>query len=231
MAVVGFSRAAVAASVLLMASPTYAGPDWIERGDAGSLLETAQPVVGTQGRVRSISGTLGSGAGLFGDPPAPDLEDMYLIRITQPTMFSFVANSPQFNPRLYLFNVTLPGEAFGLLANDDSGMGTSAALAGMATDGTGAMVTLPGVYAIAICGFARTPISSAGSIFNLASPTEISGADGPGGLLHHSGWTGNGEVGSYQIDLTGVDWYDVPTPGAGALSVVSLGLAIRRRRR
>lgn len=223
-------RAAAAASLALIASPASAGPDWIERGDAGSVLDTAQPVVGSQGRVRSISGVLSSGAGLFGDPPAPDLEDMYLIRITEPTNFSFVAASAQFNPRLYLFNVTLPGEALGLLANDDTSMGSGASLTGVATDGTGARVSLPGVYAIAICGFSRTPTSAGGSIFNLVSPTEVSGPDGPGGLLPHTGWAGMGEVGAYQIDLTGVDWYDVPAPGTGALAALALGWSMRRRR-
>lgn len=218
------------ASVVFIAESACAGPDWIERGDAGSVLDSAQPVVGSQGRVRSISGVLSSGAGLFGDPPAPDLEDMYLIRITQPTMFSFVATSTQFNPRLYLFNITLPGEAFGLLANDDAGMGTGAALTGVATDATGAMVTLPGVYAIAICGFSRTPTSAAGSIFSLLTPTEISGADGPGGLLPHTGWTGMGEVGGYQIDLTGVDWYDVPAPSTSILAAMAFAWSARRRR-
>lgn len=218
--------------------PALAGPDWIEGGffggpDAGSIIGTAQEVTGS-GPLATITGSLSEAGGITGDTGGglqqPDYEDMYLIRINQPSTFSFKVVNAQFDAQLFLFNITLPGQAFGLLANLDSGMGNMPEIIRPATDGSGADVLLPGVYALAISGAGRLPVSNAGQIFFFQSQTEISGPDGPGGINPHTGWTGTGQVGSYDIELRDVGWYDVPAPGS-ALLLAGAGLFGARRRR
>lgn len=215
--------ARVAAGVVVCTSFALAGPDWIEIGDAGGMVNTGQRTFGT-GPLNTIAGSLSTGFGMG------DYEDMFLISVTDPSQFSLTLLNATFDAQLFMFNVTLPGEAFGLLANQGTIDSNVPVLGPMSTDGSGAQLTMPGIYAIAITGMGRTPISITGEIFNFASPTEISGADGPGGLNPHSGWTGIGETGSYLISLQGAGFSDIPGPGA--LAVMALGaLAGSRRRR
>lgn len=208
-------------STLCFAAPALAGPNWIEVGDAGSSLLTAQRPTLPPGvtELQTISGNL--------DPTAADFEDLYIIDISQPVMFSMTTGISTFNPVLYMFNITVNDEAFGLLANDDQAAGNPIPrLLPAATDGTGAMINEPGLYLIAITGAGRFPLSSTGAIFIFANATEISGADGPGGINPHAGWAGEGETGSYSILFTGVH----PAPGTIALPAL-LGAALLRRRR
>lgn len=206
----------------IVASGAAAGPDWTEVGDAGSNFATAQIPLGT-GQLRSIAGSLGAEGG------GVDYEDMYLIGVSSPTIFRLELANPNFDAQLFIFNVTLAGAAFGLLANDDSKPGNpNPVLTQMATDGTMAILDLPGDYLIGVAGKGRNPISAGGLIFNFADPTEISGADGPGGLLRQIGWTGEGEVGDYVVTLEGVEFPSIPTPGALAPLA---GLLIARWRR
>lgn len=219
------SKSAVAFyfSAFILSSSALAGPEWIEQGDAGGKLDTAQRTTGT-GNLTSIAGTLGTSA-LEGD----DLEDMYLITITSPLIFQLSIDA-EFDAQLFLFNVTLANEAFGLLGNNDTALGNDPVITSVATDGTGAQVLNPGVYAIAISGIGRDPISMNGLIFNFLNQTEISGPDGPGGLNPHTGWAGIGEKGGYKIDMIGVSFYDLPEPGSIALLGLALGVARRRRK-
>jgi hypothetical protein len=207
-----------------LAAPAYAGPDWIEIGDAGSTLGTAQAVTGI-GTPRHIEGSLSSSLMAAGD-----YEDMYLLRIETPTSFHFDLSGSSFDSMLYLFNVTQAQEAFGLLANNDAPTSIGSLIDGPnATDGSGAMVLNPGVYALAITGFNRHPISRTGSIFFFASTTETSGPDGPGGTNPLQGWDGVGAVGTYSIDLDGIGYVSVPAPSAAA--ILAAGVLLRRRRR
>jgi len=208
-----------------LASPALAGPDWVERGDAGSGFATAQAVVGI-GTPLSITGTLTTN--FVGE----DLEDVYLIRITSPTTFRFDVRTSSFDTMLYLFNVTEGQELFGLLANNDSAISTGSFINGpLASDGSGAMVLNPGIYALAISGFNRHPVSRTGDIYTFASTTETSGPDGPGGINPLQEWVGSGETGEYNILLEGVGYVDVPAPGAAALLGIGGLTALRRRRR
>lgn len=229
------ARAAIALGVTVgLAGTSLAGPDWIEGGrvggqDAGSTIGFAQPILATSTQITTIVGRLDSGF----DPNAlgvPDLEDMYLLQILDPNTFSFNLVGANFDAQLWLFNVTFPGEAFGLLANNDTPFSINPVLTRPATDLTGADVRFPGVYAIAISGLGRLPVSSTGQIFNFASPTEISGPDGPGGLTPHIGWTGVGQTGDYMIEATGIGRFDVPAPGAAAVLIGLAAVAGRRRR-
>jgi uncharacterized protein (TIGR03382 family) len=216
-AVATFASALITTSVL-------AGPEWVEKDDAGSFYSTAQKTIGS-GEIQKISGTVGGGEGFAG----VDFEDMYLIRIVNPAAFSMSVIG-DFDAQLFLFNVTLPGEAFGLLANDNTIAGNLPAFGNAATDGTGSAVNLSGVYAVAISGAGNNPTSINGNLFNYANPTEVSGPDGPGGLNPHNGWSGNGAVGSYSIVMTGTEFYELPAPGALALFGLA-GVVGRPRRR
>ena len=221
-------RSAVSCTVVFAISgliaPAFAGPDWTEVGDAGSSLATAQLPAGV-GQIRSIAGSLG------GEAQDPDFEDMYIIGISDPTTFRLDLLSANFDAQLFIFNITLSGGALGLLANDNVSEGNNApALTSISTDGTNALLDLPGLYLIGVAGAGRNPVSAGGLIFDIASPTEISGADGPGGLLRLSGWEGNGEVGDYSIDMTSTIFPQIPAPAGAALLGLG-GLVSTRRRR
>lgn len=210
-------------------STAVAGPDWVEGdNDAGSFFFSAQATLGA-GALTSISGKLSAFPSLHGG--GEDFEDIFLITITDPANFSITISNATFNAQLFLFHITLPGQLLGLLANDDTIFGQTPVLTSMSTDGSGAQLTAPGQYALAIAGAGRFPVSNTGAIFNFASPTEISGPDGPGGFNPLSDWSGIGEVGEYGIELEGVGFYDLPAPGVlGLLALAGVGGGRRRRR-
>lgn len=207
-----------------LASTALGGPDWTELGDAGSVIQFAQAPLGN-GPINSIAGEL---TGFRGG--TADLEDLYLIGITEPTSFELVLEDPQFDAQLFLFNITLAGEALGLLANDDANEKTTAPmLTSMATDGTMAMIQSPGDYLIAVAGKGRQPISATGEIFSFDSSTEVSGADGPGGFNAHIGWTGDGQIGRYRVEMESTEFPEIPA--APALAPLVLAGLMRRRSR
>jgi len=210
------------------------GPDWDEVGDAGSLPGSAQVVSGT-GPLSTIRGTLSSTA--FGG----DQQDMYLIYITAPTMilgggFSATTSqaaggSTEFQSALWLFDFN----GFGLLGTTASeqmaSFGGGATMGNASTDGTGIMITVPGLYYLAISIADSVPLDASGNaIFAFGSAAgEVSGPDGPGGLAPIGGWSsGAADGGEYIIKLTGVSF--VPTPAA-AVMLLGMGFRGRRRRR
>jgi hypothetical protein len=208
----------------MLTGAALAGPDWTEVGDAGSFFNSAQAPAGT-GQIRSISGSLG------GRGPSVDYEDMYIIGVDTPTAFRLEVINPGFDAQLFVFNITLSGGALGLLANDNAdGNTTDPLLTPVATDGSLAILDLPGDYLVAVTGKGRNPISNGGLIFDIQDPTEVSGADGPGGLLRHTGWEGEGEVGQYSVMMDGTIFPEIPAPGALA-AVGAAGLLGSRRRR
>lgn len=216
-----------AMALLVFCAPVaaLAGPDWIERGDAGSTRDNAQFVTGI-GAPTTISGSLSSN--LLGE----DYEDLYVIRIEYPTTFSFTMGPATFDSQLYLFAISDGFDFYGMLSNDDeSAISTAAAIdQSFATDGTGSHVIYKGLYCLAITTSGRYPVSPSGAIFYQATNTEISGPDGPGRYGALSGWEGPGGSGSYLIELDGIGYADIPTPGV--ISVFAAGtLAMLRRRR
>jgi hypothetical protein len=104
---------------------------------------------------------------------------------------------------LWLFDAA----GFGLLANDDAERTVSqSTLLDAATDGTGVVIAEPGLYFLAVTGAGSEPLSDDddSEVFLLASPTEISGPDGPGGAAPIEDWSIDGDQGAYVIAFTGV---------------------------
>ena len=187
------------------------GPDWDEGegggGDAGSVPAGAEAVTGTGvDPVEKISGRLsGFGRGA-GTPGGGDFQDMYLIRIADPknfraTTLADFGGFAGFDAQLFLFKA----DGTGLIANLNAGTPTTdPLLTPTANDGTGAAVTDPGLYFLAISGAVSLPGNSDGPIFQFNSPFEISGPDGNGGVSPIAFWNAPGETGRYEIALQGV---------------------------
>src|SRR5262249_12243292 len=110
------SRAAIllASIPCVLGTSAYAGPDWVEQGDAGSSVGGAQVPLRPSGvtQLTNISGNLGQGL-------LPDYEDMYFIRVVDPGTWSIEPAVADFNIVLYIFNLTVNNEALGLLGNDN----------------------------------------------------------------------------------------------------------------
>lgn len=208
--------------------------DWLEPRindqDAGEFWQEAQVPVGI-GELESITGRLDGGfeGPGFGAPPGvPDYQDLFLISIPIPSLFS--ARTVPFgfediDTELFLFSVN----GFGLLNNDNE-FGPPiffSKIVPNATDGS-FNLTAPGLYVIGVAGAGNVPTSSGLAIFNKSNSLEISGPDGAGGGGVHDGWVTNEVVGRYVIELTGAAY--VPAPGAGAVGLLGL-LALARRRR
>ena len=210
------------AAVVGLSTAAFAGPDWVEQGDSGSDLATAQITVTNTGTLNSISGTLGGGF-------LADFEDCYLVRVLNPGTFTMTVGSANFNPQLFLFNISVTNGAFGLLANDDQNVENNLPrFGGTSNDGTQVIVSLPGLYMIGLTGFNRDPMSQTGAMFNQVSTTEVSGPDGPGGFNPLTGWAGTGQTGNYTIVFTGVG---PATPAPGAAVVLGLGALVGMRRK
>ena len=61
-------------------------------------------------------------------------------------------------------------------------------LGNAATDGSGAVIESPGLYLLAITVSPQDPASDGGVMFFFEDPDEVSGPDGPGGMLPISAW-------------------------------------------
>ncbi len=225
-------------TAFVAAGSALAGPDWTESfPGAGDLPGNAQlvnaPVVAT------ISGTLqGPVSPVIRGVAAPDFEDMYRIYICDPLNFSARTDGGEgegtgvsgstFDSMLWLFDA----QGHALLGNNDSPMPGAPNPQGSlirppATDGTLGMLPGPGFYFLAISGFNNVPQAKGMNMFAILDPLEISGPDGPGGLLPITGWSGPGAFGSYTIALTGV----CPSPGCAAAMGIAGLCAMGRRRR
>ncbi len=218
-----------------LVSSALAGPDWDEGPtDAGSTASTAQVITVTSA-VNTITGKLTASALVQGD-----FQDCFLINIETPSQFSIttgpgIGGNPAFNPMLFLFRVDASPTAtlaHGVMANNDISFGsTVAGLRQLTNDGSGGGVFGPGVYMIAICGFGSQPINANGqNIFNQAFLQAGVIAGTAAGLedTRLAGWSADGDVGNYVLNVQGVT--GIPAPGALALLALG-GLASRRRTR
>ncbi|MCG8406342.1 MAG: IPTL-CTERM sorting domain-containing protein [Phycisphaerales bacterium] len=210
---------------------TFAGPDYDESTilDAGSTVSAAAAVAGS-GPLSTITGKLEGAPLPLAVGPAGDFEDVYMFQIRDPVIFSAstvptMSGFADFNTELFLFDAS----GRGVLGNDDTNGNLGSTLLNAANDGSGAMVTQPGVYFLAITGSNNNPTGGGEPIFNQEDPNEISGPDGgPGGMINNNpqeGWdnTGGGEVGDYTIALTGAGFLEpIPTVSEWGLIIMVL---------
>jgi len=209
-------------ALLVCSGIAFAGPIWCEPspGDAGSLPASANPTKGTgmnvviKGELKGFNPFNARGVGVDGD-----FQDMFLIRIVDPVLFlastspSFPSANATFDSQLFLFDF----QGRGVLGNldDANDMVGGSTLLANSDDGSGASVSQPGLYYLAISGAGSVPVGLVGStIFQFDDQFEISGPDGalPGDDLIGS-WSGKGEIGEYQIVVHGVSFAEAECPG------------------
>lgn len=203
----------IAIMALAALSGSALADDWREVGDAGAL-PPGQVTLGP-GALTSITGKL---EGQNGD--VTDFEDMYCIRIVNPTGFrATTVGGANWDTQLWLFNAGGLGVAF----NDDS--------SGVQSTLTGQFVPAAGIYHIAITGYNRDAVDASGALLWNNQPFGIErAADGPGAANPIAGWTGSGATGDYVISLEGAEFCRVPAPGAMAFLGLGGLVAARRRR-
>ena len=225
---------APALAAVLVATTALAGPSWdLDLTDDAKQGANSAQVVSTSGVVTTITGSLGSSP-LLG---APDLVDMFLIRIANPTSLKLstaggqFGGSAEFNSQLYLFRADgILGslKAFGLLSNNDAeSENTGSLLRNFANDGSGFVLDTPGLYFVAISAYGAFPTTNLGDpIWGQLAP----GVVGFGQQRELIDWSTPQQSagGIYSIRLDGVT--GVPSPGALALLGLS-GLIGRRRSR
>ena len=202
-------------AVGLFTSVSIAGPEWVERDDAGAVPASSQLTTGI-GPIKKISGAITAAPLVNG---SSDFEDMYLVNITDPQ--NFLITTTNINPKnpdnpgaaefdtvLYLCSAQSIIEgagsiAFGLLCNDDTLLQgpkpgptilSGSTVGANSTDGSGAQLIEPGLYYIIISTVFTEPLSLNSReqlvpIFTLKNPTEVSGPDGPGGDFPLLAWT------------------------------------------
>ncbi len=218
---------------LSIAGAAFAGPTWDGDldSDAGNTASTAQ-VVTQSGPVMEIKGRV-SATAFMGNP---DYADMFLIRIAAPTMLKFSTaggdngGSANFDSSLFLFKAaegTTGPRAFGVLGNGDYSQSMNGALIqSQSNDGSGFVLTDPGLYYIAISMAGFNPMSDNSLIW----PNVPAGVIGFGNFSPLTGWTNesNNQGGEYSIRTVGIE--GVPAPGAIALFALA-GLTRRSRAR
>jgi len=209
----------IASCVMVITLPLRAGNDHIEMGEAGSIPGGAQPVYKPPGNLN-----LRIMRGQFQVLPGPlrgaDLQDMYLINIPNPALFSATTNAADFAVS-DLDSVKYCGCSGALLPIDypadceseplECSLNTQLWLFKASLgDGFGVIANdditplnfasripagsiagqPPGCYFLAISVFNSDPVSVGGPIFNQATTTEVTGPDGAGTGFAHTGWTG-----------------------------------------
>jgi MYXO-CTERM domain-containing protein len=222
MSFVGFQ-----AVLLFLALPGGLLADWIEQGDAGSLIQDAQEVKGRGQPLGVIQGFLGV-----------DDQDMFLIYIRDPQAFmATTVGGSSVDTQLFLFggfipvrpthSLRFPPWGGGVYANDDTG-GFGGA---QSTLPAGHMFSppLPGYYYLAISVADADPLGFGGGLMFPSSPS--TGVFGPIDDRTIESWSGGGgEGGSYVIYLQGASDTN-PEPGMLGLLAVGLVVLVARRRR
>jgi hypothetical protein len=174
---------------------------WMELGDAGDTLATANNTAGI-GVLNSIVGTLP-------DQPDDTNVDLFLIYIPDLSLFSATTDNggtELLESWLYLF--------------DASGMGVAAS--GSSTGSFNATISLgslsgpAGIYYLAVTRFDTVPQNASGAIFpdlfSESTSGEVLGPTGPGGGEPLANWAAPDFLDSqqYQIDLSGAQFASEP---------------------
>jgi hypothetical protein len=187
-------------ALLIVATATASGAQTVvtENGDAGSLPATAQVI---PGEVSTITGSLA----------ILDQEDLYRVCLAPGQAFSATTAGTTFDTELFLFDAT----GRGVVANDDSAAGSQAAFPA----GLELLPTTGGIYYLGVSFFPNEPLSSGGPIFTgpdgdvIIDDVRYSVPQPPAGDQPVTEWsfTGAGEGGAYQIQLTGTTSGCAPT--------------------
>ncbi len=184
---------------------------WLEEGDAGDTLPTAQVTVGS-GSLTTIQGTI---------PDGWDNE-VYQIRVTDYAQFSATVTAPEGgNSKLALFDAN----GMGVLYNDDQDDTTFLSAIDYAT---GQRPVSNGVFYLGLGSrekyFGSTVGVDAVSIWSPDTPTVQQLPDGPGKDSPFAGFGGyGGSLVNYSIALTGVGFADSGIPQAVSLRVQADG--------
>lgn len=171
-------------------SGCFPGQSWDEfangGGDAGALPHTAQIVARSNATpcdtpVQVVTGVL-----------QPNDVDMYLICIPNPSAFvASTIDATGWDTQLWLFRC----DGTGIMHNDDHQTSIESRL-----DNSLNCITEPGIYLLAISGYGRTAVDSAGN--PLWTTTDLRCAPSASRL---AGWQGvSDESGGYRIALSGV---------------------------
>ena len=222
---------AAASALFGLAPHVLATNIFIESGDAGQTLLTAQIVNTLPGgtTVDQILGNL--------DSSDADIFQIYLPG-GQTFSATTVNNTTFLDSELFLFN----SAGIGVYANDDDPDNPPQSTLPNAISFT---PSIAGIYYLAIAGSSNLPESSAGYIFPVSGGLldQTNGIDnavgptGPGGAVALQDFIGaSSETGAYEIDLTGAQFVPsaVPEPssefllGGGILLIAALGKKFRR---
>jgi hypothetical protein len=219
-------RATAAAAAFATTAMAVAGPDWDFdlSEDAGNSILTAQTIT-VQGQVTKIIGRL-SGTAFLG---APDFQDVYQIVITDPGNFRIDLSAAgggalNFDACLFLFDAS--GAPL-LATNDASATDNAPILTNSSNAGPAVTLTTPGIYYLAVSGFASQPTFFGVTCFPQfwQNPGVIAGGVTIG---WDGGWDGPGDTGDYVMTVTGVE--GVPGPAVLAL-LAGLPFGLNRRNR
>ena len=209
--------------VLGCAVPASAGPIFIESGDAGSLVATANDTTG--------SGVLST---IFGNLFAPDPfdsafdVDLYKIFIADPLSFSAsTVNSPGLNvsdPQLFLFD----SNGIGVYMNDDDESGLNGSQSNLPA-GHAFGPASAGSYYLAIGWWNNEPLDALlNPIFEDVNGFGVNGPAAGSGALE--AWDNNvlqrpDLETAYEIRLTGVGSAEAVVPEPATLVLLATGLA------
>lgn len=174
---------------ILIAVPAMAQV-WNEVDDAGDLPGTVQTPTGS-GDLTAIAGAI-----------AANDADMYCLRIDVPANFSATTcGGATLDTQLWLFYEDGRGVAF-----DDDDPGNCGS--GLQSTVTGAFVTAPGQYLLAISVYDRDAQDAGSQLIWANSPFSVERQpDGPGAANPIASWTGaTGNTGTYTIALTGATY-------------------------
>jgi hypothetical protein len=213
---------AVVASVALVSSASAI--TWIEVGDAGQTIATAQTPTPANQPLNNIFGSFSSTSDV----------DIFTIFISNPALFSattVLGTSTLIDTQLFLFNSS---GAPVYMNDDDSGGGT---IQSTLPAGNALGPQTAGIYYIAISLSDNEPVNLNNQLlFALGSTTSVRGPNPIANPKLLSSWDASGvapgsTIGAYQINLTGAS--TIPEPSIIALSAIgTLGiLRIARRRR
>lgn len=177
------------------------GGTWSEFGDAPSFPDGQAQVTRGEGDLFFISGSTA----------ATDPRDSYCIKISNPSSFQVTSDTningfatANFDTRLFLFDK----KGKPILFNDDTPPSSSpfaSTLTGVATDGSGYVLSQPGEYILVVAGFSDDPLDNiANNLFNQSA--SLVHAPIPNSN-HFSLWENSSPAtGNYALTLTGVSF-------------------------